>query len=111
MEKENLHSNIPTNATDNDNRMLGLGYIPSLRRELSIKLLLGLTMANVAPSMGVTLMSAAVFAIGGTFTIASCLIVGFVVIFIMLCLAELGSVYPLTGGIYSLAYKVLPGPI
>ena len=111
MEKDNFHSVIPPSTSKDNQRIQELGYNPALRRKLSLTHLLGLTMANVAPSASVVLVGTTVFAIGGTFTISSCLIVGFVIVLIMLCLAELTSVYPLTGGIYSLAYKVLPGPM
>lgn len=111
MKKEDRHTDEPGTVSDNDQRIQELGYTPVLRRKLSLTHLLGLTMANVSPSVGLTLVSTAVFSIGGTFLVASNLIVGFVVILIMLCLAELGAAYPLTGGVYSLAYKVLPRPM
>ena len=60
--------------------------------------------------MAVLFLSAGVFFIGGTFSIGAGLILSVVVVLICLCLAELASMFPIAGGMYSLVHKVLPGP-
>ena len=92
-------------------RLKDLGYEQGLRRNLSVTHVVGLAMADVSPTMGVVLLTAGVFAIGGTFAIGANLILAVVVMLIALCLGELASMYPLAGGMYSLVNKVLPGPI
>src|SRR5581483_3784042 len=72
---------------------------------------IGLAMANISPTLAVLLLTAGVFAIGGTFAIGANLILGVVVVLIALCLAELGAMYPITGGMYSLVRQVLPAPL
>jgi amino acid transporter len=90
--------------------LAGLGYRQELRRRLRQWHVLGLAMADVSPTMGVLLLSAGVFAIGGTFAIGSNLALGVVVILIALCLGELGAMYPIAGGMYSLVKQLLPAP-
>jgi amino acid transporter len=91
-------------------QLAGLGYRQELRRRLRLWHVLGLAMADVSPTMAVLLLSAGVFAIGGTFAIGSNLALGVVVVLIALCLAELGAMYPLAGGMYSLVKQLLPAP-
>jgi amino acid transporter len=98
-------------SNSGSNRLKELGYEQGLHRKLSVTHVVGLAMADVSPTMAVFLLTAGVFAIGGTFAIGANLILAVVVMLIALCLAELASMYPLAGGMYSLVNKVLPGPI
>jgi amino acid transporter len=92
-------------------RLKELGYEPELERRLSIRHVVGLAMADVSPTMAVVFLTAGVFLIGGTFAVGASIIQGAVVILIALCLAELASMYPIAGGMYSLVRNVLPGPV
>jgi amino acid transporter len=92
-------------------RLEALGYTQQLDRRLRVGHVVGLAMADVSPTMGVVFLSAGVFSIAGTFAIGISLIQGAVVILIALCLAELATMYPIAGGMYSLVRNVLPGPI
>lgn len=83
----------------------------TLKRNLQSWHVLGLSMADVSPTMAVLLLTAGVFSIGGTFAIGSSLILAFIVVMIALTLGELSSMYPYTGGMYSLISNVLPKPL
>lgn len=95
----------------NDLRLRELGYEPRLNRTLKPWHVVGLAMADVSPTMSVLLLTAGVFSIGGTFAIGANIILGFVVVLISMNLAELGTLYPLAGGMYSLVKNVLPAPL
>lgn len=92
-------------------RLRELGFEQGLRRGLTIPQVVGLAMADVSPAMAVLLLTAGVFVIGGTFALGANLILAVMVMLIALCLAELASMYPLAGGMYSLVHRILPGPI
>lgn len=92
-------------------RLEELGYKQELRRRLHIWHVVGLSLADVSPTMAVLFLTAGVFFIGGTFALGANLILAAVVMLIALCLAELATMYPIAGGMYSLVRNVLPGPI
>ena len=91
-------------------RLEELGYKQDLRRRLHVGHVVGLALADVSPTMAVLFLTAGVFAIGGTFALGANLLLFLVVMLIALCLAELASIYPIAGGMYSLVRNVLPGP-
>ena len=92
-------------------RLEQLGYSQELDRRLSVFQVVGLAMADVSPTMAVLFLTGGVFAVGGTFAIGANLILTVVVVLIALCLAELASMFPIAGGMYSLVKHVLPGPL
>ncbi|QMU30046.1 APC family permease [Adhaeribacter radiodurans] len=98
-------------ATDIDKRLLELGHPQGLRRRLHIWHVVGLALALMSPTVAVFLLATAVFSVGGTFTIGANIIINLIAIPLTLIIAELGALYPVTGGIYSLARRILPGPI
>ncbi|MBU8878195.1 APC family permease [Bacillus sp. FJAT-29790] len=83
----------------------------TLKRKLSSWHVLGISMADASPAMAVLLLSTGVFSIGGTFAIGASLILAAVIIMISLTLAELSSMYPYSGGMYSIISNVLPKPL
>jgi amino acid transporter len=92
-------------------RLEELGYHQGLRRRLHVWHVVGLSLADVSPTMAVVFLTAGVFVIGGTFAAGANLLLAVCVVLICLCLAELGSMYPIAGGMYSLVRNVLPAPI
>lgn len=98
-------------AEDGSGRLAELGYRQELRRRLRLWEVVMLALADVSPTMAVLLLTAGVFVVGGTFAIGANLLVAVAVMMIALCLGELGSMYPLAGGMYSLARFTLPGPL
>ncbi|EJY54399.1 amino acid permease-associated region [Alicyclobacillus hesperidum URH17-3-68] len=94
-----------------DARLDHLGYRQELSRKLRTRDVLGLAIANVSPTMAVLLLTSGVFSIGGTFAIGADGILAIVVVLISMCLGELGSLFPVAGGMYSLIRFVLPEPL
>lgn len=83
----------------------------SLRERLNTAEVVGLAMADVSPTMAVLLLTAGVFAAGGTSAAGVNIMMMGVVILIALCLGELASMYPSAGGMYSMVKETLPAPI
>jgi amino acid transporter len=101
----------PPERPEVQNRLEELGYEQGLRRRLKVWHVVGLALADVSPTMAVLFLTAGVFVVGGTFAVGANLILAGVVFLIALCLAELGTMYPIAGGMYSLVRNILPGPI
>lgn len=81
-----------------------------LRRRLKVSQVVLLAMADASPAMAVLLLTAGVFQVGGTFSVGAMIILSFIVILIAMCLGELASTYPSTGGSYSMVRHALPEP-
>src|SRR3712207_4217488 len=96
---------------ETQDRLRELGYTQELRRRLKVWHVVGLSLADVSPTMAVLFLTAGVFFVGGTFALGANLLLAIVVTLIALCLAELAAMYPVAGGMYSLVRYVLPGPI
>lgn len=92
-------------------RLEELGYHQQLDRRLKVRHVVGLAMADVSPTMAVVFLTAGVFVTGGVFAVGANLLLAVAVMLIALCLAELATMYPIAGGMYSLVRHVLPGPI
>lgn len=90
-------------------RLEQLGVEHKLERKLNLWQNIGLSMADVGPTMAVFLLAIGSISLTGTGTFDDMLIVGVGVFFIALCLGELGSIYPVAGGVYSLVRYTLPG--
>lgn len=82
-----------------------------LRRRLEVRHVVCLAMADASPAMAVLLLTAGVFQVGGTFGVGAMLILSAVVVLIAMCLGELASAYPSTGGSYSMVRSALPEPL
>jgi amino acid transporter len=96
---------------DSQARLEELGYRQELDRGLPLIGNIALTMSNVSPTMAVFLFVLAPLAVTGGATAGGAILLSIGVVFIGLCLAELGSVYPVAGGLYSLVRFVLPRPL
>lgn len=81
-----------------------------LRRRLKVSQVVLLAMADASPAMAVLLLTAGVFQVGGTFGVGAMIILSFIVVLIAMCLGELASAYPSTGGSYSMVRHALPEP-
>lgn len=83
----------------------------TFKKNLSTWHVLGLSMADASPAMAVLLLTSGVFSIGGTAAIGSSIILSVIIIMIAVNLAELSSMYPFSGGMYSLVSNSLPKPL
>lgn len=108
MEKKKFVDN-PINGAEE--RLLDLGYKQELKRGLSVPQNIVMALANVSPVMAAFTYALAAFAVVGTATAPAAILQGINVICIGLILGELGSLYPVSGGLYSITSYVLPKPL
>ncbi len=99
----------PTNGAEL--RLIDLGYKQELQRGLSVPGNIVMGLANVSPVMAAFNYALAAFATVGTATAGGTLLQCINVLCIGLILGELGSVYPVSGGLYSITRYVLPKPL
>lgn len=92
-------------------RLEELGYQQELNRTLSVSGNVTMTIANASPIMAIFVLALAPLAVTGTATAAASLFQGVLVILIGLILAELGAIYPVSGGTYSIIRYILPKPL
>ena len=92
-------------------RLEQLGYHQELDRKLSVFGNVVMALSNVSPVMASFVYALAAFATVGIATGSAALLQGVNVILIGLILAELGSMYPISGGLYSIINYVLPKPL
>ncbi len=92
-------------------RLEQLGYKQELSRSLSVGGNVMMTTANASPVMVLFVLAIAPLTVTGTGTAPAALFQGVLVILIGLILAELGSIYPVSGGTYSIVRYVLPKPL
>lgn len=102
---------IDSGKDGSQRRLEQLGYQQVLDRKLSITGNVVMALSNVGPLMAAFLYALAAFATVGTATAPAALLQGVNVVFIGLILAELGSIYPVSGGLYSIINYVLPRPL
>ena len=111
-EERNKNTQVFVDGPDGAQRRLEqLGYKQELKRGLSAPENTILGLSNASPIMAAFVYSIVIFTTVGTATGASLIVQGINVIFIGLILAELGSIYPVSGGMYSLIQYTLPGPL
>ncbi|WP_289139815.1 APC family permease [uncultured Brevibacillus sp.] len=92
-------------------RLEQLGYKQELNRSLSVTGNVTMTTANASPIMAIFVLAIAPLVVTGTATAGAALFQGILVLLIGLTLAELGSIYPVSGGTYSIIRYVLPKPL
>ena len=92
-------------------RLEQLGYKQVLDRRLSVFGNVVMGLSNVAPVMAAFLYGLAAFSVAGTGAIGAAWMQGINVCLIGLILAEAGSIYPVSGGLYSLVKYMLPRPL
>jgi amino acid transporter len=87
-----------------------MGYKPQLQRGLNILGNLALTLSDITPTASLLVVGTAVIATAGTGSLWAYLIGGFIAINVALCMGELGSMFPVAGGLYSIVTRVLGRP-
>src|SRR3954467_265808 len=97
----------PTVADDGDTRLRELGYTPRLERGLTTTGSVILTLSDITPAGSLLIVGIAVVALAGTGSGIAYLAGAGLAIMVALCMAELGSVFPIAGGVYSIVARVL----
>lgn len=82
-----------------------------LNRALHVLEVVAVAVSDISPTTGVFLMIPVVLASTGTGSFVVLLVAGFIALSVALTMAELGAIYPISGGIYSIIRNVLGRPI
>jgi amino acid transporter len=92
---------------EGDVRLRQLGYTPRLERGLTTLGSVILTLSDITPAGSLLIVGLAVVAVAGTGSVMAYLLGGALAAMVALCMAELGALYPIAGGIYSIVARVL----
>ena len=84
-----------------------LGYRQELRRSLSVTRTVALAVSDITPVTSLLVISPVVIATAGTGAFWAYIVAAVLAVNVALCMAELGSIYPVAGGLYSIVTRVL----
>jgi amino acid transporter len=88
-----------------------MGYEGQLQRGLNVVGNVALTLSDITPTASLLVVGTAVIATAGTGSVWAYLIGGFIALNVALCMGELGSMFPVAGGLYSIVTRVLGRPL
>lgn len=88
-----------------------LGYKQELKRAIGVAGTLALVVSDITPTASLLVIGPVVIATAGTGSLWAYFIGCFIAISVALCMGELGSMYPVAGGLYSIVTRVLGRPI
>src|SRR4051794_1772829 len=92
---------------DGDTRLRQLGYTPRLERGLTTMGSVILTLSDITPAGSLLVVGIAVVALAGTGSVIAYLAGAGLAVMVALCMAELGSTFPIAGGVYAIVARVL----
>lgn len=82
-----------------------------LRRGLSAPAVITLAVSDITPMASLLIISPVVLSLAGTAGLWAYVIGCFIAVNVAACMGELGSVYPVAGGLYSIVHRVLGRPV
>jgi amino acid transporter len=97
----------PDKEVTGEQRLEDLGYRTHFDRRLNLLGNMSLTLSDITPMGSLLSVGIAVVAFAGTGAVIAYLAGAIIAIMVALCMAELGSTFPVSGGIYSIIGKVL----
>lgn len=101
-----------TGATpDEASSLERFGYKQELHRGINVVGNVALAVSDITPTAAVLTTLAVILTTAGTASLWSVAIAFFIAINVALCMGELGSMYPLAGGLYSIVTRVFGKPI
>src|SRR5258708_15553100 len=83
----------------------------TLQRGLDIKGVVALAVSDITPMASLLIIAPVVLGSAGSASLWAYLIGCFLAVSMALCMGELGSMYPVAGGLYSIVHRVLGRPI
>ena len=83
----------------------------TLHRGLSVRGVVALAVSDITPMASLLIIAPVVLAAAGTGAMWAYLVGCFLAVNVALCMGELGSMYPVAGGLYSIVHRVLGRPI
>lgn len=97
----------PESTVESELLLEEMGYEGQLQRGLNLLGNLALTLSDITPTASLLVVGTAVIATAGTGSVWAYLIGGFIALNVALCMGELGSMFPVAGGLYSIVTRVL----
>ena len=88
-----------------------LGYKQELSRAIGVFGTLALVLSDITPTASLLVIGPVVIATAGSGSLLAYLLGCFIAINVALCMGELGSMFPVAGGLYSIVTRVLGRPI
>jgi len=102
----------PANVVVHGEALLeSLGYPQELKRAISLLGNLALVLSDITPTASLLIVGTGVVVAAGTGSVWAYLIGCFLAINVALCMGELGSMFPVAGGLFSIVTRVLGKPI
>ena len=87
------------------------GYRQELSRAIGVVGNVALVVSDITPTASLLVIGPVVIATAGSGAVWAYVLGGLIAICVALCMAELGSMYPLAGGLYSIVTRVLGKPV
>ncbi len=101
----------PSSSVEGAALLQSLGYNQQLKRKINVLGNLALVLSDITPTASLLIVGTVVIVTAGTGSIAAYLIGCFLAINVALCMGELGSMFPVAGGLFSIVTRVLGKPI
>ncbi len=98
-------------AVEGEALLEGFGYRQELSRAVSVAGTIALVVSDITPTASLLVIGPVVIATAGTGAVWAYLLGSFIAICVALCMGELGSMFPIAGGLYSIVTRVLGKPI
>ncbi|MGH7641068.1 MAG: APC family permease [Candidatus Dormibacteria bacterium] len=102
---------LSQDEADKGQRLKDLGYEQQLHRSVTTLGHLALVLSDITPTASILVVATAVIAVAGTSSLIPFIIGCFVAVNIAFCMGELGSMFPVAGGLFSIVTRVLGRPI
>jgi len=83
----------------------------TLHRGLSVPGVVALAVSDITPMASLLIIAPVVLAAAGTASLWAYLVGCFLAVCVAVCMGELGSMYPVAGGLYSIVHRVLGRPL
>src|SRR5438105_6333541 len=102
----------PANVVVHGEALLeSLGYQQQLKRGINVLGNLALVLSDITPTASLLIVGTGVVAAAGTGSVWAYLIGCFLAINVAMCMGELGSMFPVAGGLFSIVTRVLGKPL
>jgi amino acid transporter len=106
-----MASPVTVRTPSGEEELRAAGYEPGLKRSLSVSDVVALSVSDITPMASLLVIGPAVLALTGTGGLLAYLIGCLISICVAMCMAELGSMHPVAGGLYSIIGRVLGRPL
>src|SRR3989440_3295286 len=101
----------PPSTVEGEALLQSLGYNQQLKRKINVLGNLALVLSDITPTASLLVIGTVVIVAAGTGSIWAYLIGCFLAMNVALCMGELGSMFPVAGGLFSIVTRVLGKPI